>query len=193
MKRRDLLAALAAKAAALAAFREKAIAAGAPNIRWAVSMFLWTSTQWGDHAPVPFTDMLDVIKDTGFDGFRFIGWPGSLKTYDPEHVAFLNQGDFRSAGSVWRHTLHFNGQADDPTKHALPSTKRPTKRYAFLKPFQGQPKWSYFRPSVRTRCWCGSTCALPASITTGWATYAELWHSRRAAQSLAGSVGREPG
>ena len=24
-------------------------------------------TQWPDRAPVPFTDMLDVIKDTGFD------------------------------------------------------------------------------------------------------------------------------
>ena len=45
-------------------------------------MFLWTSTQWGDHAPVPFTDMLDVVKDTGFDGFRFVGWPEALEKYD---------------------------------------------------------------------------------------------------------------
>ena len=50
MKRRDLLAALGAKAAALATLRERASAAAGPNIRWAVSMFLWTSTQWGDRA-----------------------------------------------------------------------------------------------------------------------------------------------
>src|SRR5580700_833917 len=90
MKRRELLAALGAKASALALLRERADAAAGPNLKWAVSMFLWTSTQWPDRAPVPFTDMLDVIKDTGFDGFRFVGWPESLQKYDLS-MSFLDR------------------------------------------------------------------------------------------------------
>src|SRR5437879_13489835 len=90
MKRRELLAVLGAKAAALALLRERAAAAAGPNIKWAVSMFLWTSTQWPDRGPGPFTDMLDVIKDTGFDGLRFVGWPDSLQNYDLS-MSFLCQ------------------------------------------------------------------------------------------------------
>src|SRR5579862_7048053 len=131
MRRRDLLAALAARAAALAALRETALAAGAPNIHWAVSMFLWTSTQWGDHAPVPFTDMLDVIKDTGFDGFRFVGWPESLAKYDLS-MAFLDRE--LSKRGLRIATLSFNGQADDPAKHAA-IDKAAHEACAFLKHF----------------------------------------------------------
>jgi len=58
MTRREVLRALGAKAAALAAVRERAAVAAGPNIKWAVSMFLWTSTQWPDRGPVPFTDIL---------------------------------------------------------------------------------------------------------------------------------------
>ena len=115
MTRRDLLAALGAKAAVLASLREQAAAAAGPNIQWAVSMFLWTSTQWGDSAPVPFTDMLDVIKDTGFDGFRFVGWPGSLDKFNltlPFLDRELSKRNLRIA------TLSFNGEAHDPSKHA---------------------------------------------------------------------------
>ncbi len=65
MTQREVLRALGAEAAVLAAVRERAAVAAGPNIKWAVSMFLWTSTQWPDRGPVPFTDMLDVIKDTG--------------------------------------------------------------------------------------------------------------------------------
>jgi sugar phosphate isomerase/epimerase len=115
MTRRQLLSTLAAKAAALAAFRERAGAAPGPNIRWAVSMFLWTSTQWPDRAPVPFTDMLDVIKDVGFDGFRFVGWPEALEKYDltlPFLDRELSRRNLRIA------TLSFHGEAHDVSKHA---------------------------------------------------------------------------
>src|SRR5947207_3563678 len=110
MTRRDLLRALGAKAAVLASLREQAGAAAGPNIKWAVSMFLWTSTQWGDHAPVPFTDMLDVIKDTGFDGFRFVGWPGSLEKYDLS-LPFLDRE--LSKRGIRMATLSFKGDASD--------------------------------------------------------------------------------
>src|SRR5579872_7092895 len=115
MTRRALLSALGARAALLASTRERAAAAVGPNLKWAVSMFLWTSTQWGDRAPVPFTDMLDVIKDTGFDGFRFVGWPASLEKYDlslPFLDRELSKRNLRIA------TLSFHGDAHDPARHA---------------------------------------------------------------------------
>src|ERR671912_2392301 len=78
MKRREFL---ASSAAALALLRERAEAMQAgsrPNIKWCVSSFLWTSTQWQDTGTLPYTEMLDVIRDTGFNGYRFTGWPGIL-------------------------------------------------------------------------------------------------------------------
>src|SRR5437868_9333368 len=115
MKRRELLAVLGAKAAALALLRERATAAAGPNLKWAVSMFLWTSTQWPDRAPVPFTDMLDVLKDTGFDGFRFVGWPEALDKFDLS-LSFLDRE--LSKRNLQLATLSFHGDAHDPSKHA---------------------------------------------------------------------------
>src|SRR5580700_5276468 len=114
MTRREMLASLAVRAASLSALLESARAAPGPNIRWAVSMFLWTSTQWGDRAPVPFTDMLDVVKDTGFDGFRFVGWPESLEKYDLT-LPFLDRE--LSKRGLRLATLSFHGEASDAAKH----------------------------------------------------------------------------
>ena len=141
MKRREFLALLAAKAAALAALRERAEAATGPNLRWAVSMFLWTSTQWGDRAPVPFTDMLDVIKDTGFDGFRFVGWPESLEKFNltlPFLEKELSKRQLRIA------TLSFHGEAHDAAKHAA-MDKSAHGACAFLKHF-GATEMVVFSP-----------------------------------------------
>ena len=76
MRRRELLTAMSA---ALAATRERAgMALGAvgPNLKWAMSIGLWN-----DQPPTPFPDMLDVLKDTGFDGFRMTGFPGFLEKH----------------------------------------------------------------------------------------------------------------
>src|SRR5712692_2693629 len=78
MRRREFL---YSTAASLAALQEHAEALYAPvrrNIKWCVSSFLWTSTQWPDTGVLPYTGMLDVIRDTGFNGYRFTGWPGIL-------------------------------------------------------------------------------------------------------------------
>ena len=46
------------------------------NIKWALSAGLWS------HYPAaPFTEILDVMRDTGFIGVRLTGFPGVLKTY----------------------------------------------------------------------------------------------------------------
>src|SRR6266481_8358847 len=77
MRRREVLMAMGT---ALAASRERAgtaLAAIGPNLKWAVSIGLWN-----DQPPTPFTDMLDVLKDTGFDGFRMTGFPGFLEKHN---------------------------------------------------------------------------------------------------------------
>ena len=109
---------MAATAAALSSLRERIQAATPPgdrNILWSVSMFLWTSTQWKDDGSARFTDMLDVIKDTGFDGFRLIGWPQSLERYGmqiPILEKELSKRNLRVA------TMSWGGQANDPAAHA---------------------------------------------------------------------------
>ncbi|MBV8820751.1 MAG: TIM barrel protein [Acidobacteriaceae bacterium] len=46
-------------------------------MKWALGSNLW------NYFPrVPFTDILDVMKDTGFFGIRLTQFPGILKTYD---------------------------------------------------------------------------------------------------------------
>ena len=108
---------LAATAATLGALRDRAEALypdSKRNIKWAVSSFLWTSTIWPDQPPLPYTDMLDVIRDTGFDGFRMTGWPEILNKINltiPQLEKELSKRNLRIA------TLSFGGPADDPTKH----------------------------------------------------------------------------
>jgi inosose dehydratase len=98
--------------------RERAEAlygAGRPNIKWCVSSFLWTSTQWADTGTLPYTDMLDVIRDTGFDGFRLTGWPAVLDRIGMDLSGLereLSRRNLRIA------TISFGGPADNPARHA---------------------------------------------------------------------------
>src|SRR5437660_1601801 len=72
MNRRAFLASLSASFAAAAAKLP-----ANKNIKWAVSAGLW-----GHFKKVQFTDILDMMRDTGFIGVRLTGFPGILKTYD---------------------------------------------------------------------------------------------------------------
>src|ERR1700748_1816974 len=47
------------------------------NVRWALGANLWNS-----FPRVPFTDILDVMKDTGFIGIRLTQFPQILTTYN---------------------------------------------------------------------------------------------------------------
>jgi sugar phosphate isomerase/epimerase len=71
MRRRAFLASLAASlqsaSARLPANR---------NVKWAVSLALWSHFKL-----TPITDVFDIMRDTGFIGIRFTGFPGFLKTY----------------------------------------------------------------------------------------------------------------
>ncbi|MGH9722670.1 MAG: sugar phosphate isomerase/epimerase family protein, partial [Bryobacteraceae bacterium] len=103
-------------AGALAGLKGR-IEAAAPadrNIRWAVSSFLWTSTQWKEDGSARFTGMLDVIKDVGLDGFRLNAWPQTLERYGmpaPLLEKELSKRGLRLA------TLSFGGQASDAAAH----------------------------------------------------------------------------
>jgi inosose dehydratase len=47
------------------------------NVKWALGSNLWNS-----FPPVPFTDILDVMKDTGFIGIRLTQFPQILTKYN---------------------------------------------------------------------------------------------------------------
>lgn len=79
------------------------------NIKWAVSAGLWS------HYPTaPFTDILDVMRDTGFIGVRLTGYPGILKTYNLTTAQLEHEVAIRKLQVC---TISFGGQVSDPTQH----------------------------------------------------------------------------
>ncbi len=95
-----LSAALASAAARLPANR---------NIKWAVSAGLWS------HYPQsPFTDILDVMRDTGFIGVRLTGYPGILKTYSMTASQLEREVSKRN---LYVATISFGGPVNDAAQH----------------------------------------------------------------------------
>jgi inosose dehydratase len=68
---------------------------------------------WGHLKRVAFTDVLDVMQDTGFIGIRLTGYPGFLKTYDITPEAMEKETAKRGLRVV---TISFNGPAQDPAQ-----------------------------------------------------------------------------
>src|SRR5262245_29048314 len=104
MKRRDFVAALAATLTSL-----RTGEAAERNISWALSLGLWNIL-----APARFTEVLEVMKDTGFTGIRMTSFPGCLESYNltiPVLHRELERRGLRIA------TISFGGPADDRTKH----------------------------------------------------------------------------
>ena len=80
------------------------------NVKWAVSAGLWS------HYPEsPITDILDVMRDTGFIGVRLTGFPGILKTYNLTTAELVREVSRRKLNVV---TISFGGPVNDPTQHA---------------------------------------------------------------------------
>jgi sugar phosphate isomerase/epimerase len=80
------------------------------NIKWAVSLGLW-----GHFNRVPFTDVLDVMQDTGFIGIRLTGFPGFLKSYNIRPETIEKETAKRGLQVA---TISFNGPAYDPAQQA---------------------------------------------------------------------------
>jgi inosose dehydratase len=105
--RRQFLAAMSAAAVAAAARLPNKPPANR-NIRWALSANLWNHFK-----PVPFTEILDVMRDTGFIGVRMTQFPGILDKYgitSHELEAELSKRNLHIA------TISFNGPAQDPAR-----------------------------------------------------------------------------
>ena len=79
------------------------------NIRWAVSAGLWGHFRKG-----PFTDILDVMKDTGFIGVRLTGFPGILKTYNLTASQMEKEVSKRNCQVA---TISFGGPTHDASMH----------------------------------------------------------------------------
>jgi inosose dehydratase len=104
MERRAFLACLAARLAAAS----ESLPANR-NIKWALSAGLWS------HYPqAPFTEILDVMRDTGFIGVRLTGYPGILKTYKLTSAELAREVAKRNLQVV---TISFGGRVDDPSQH----------------------------------------------------------------------------
>src|SRR4051794_34112861 len=103
MNRRAFLASLSASMAAAAATLP-----ANKNIKWAVSAGLW-----GHFRKVQFTDILDMMRDTGFIGIRLTGFPGILKTYDITAAQMEKECSKRNVNVV---TISFGGPAQDASQ-----------------------------------------------------------------------------
>src|SRR5437016_10003831 len=101
MNRRAFLATLSASMAAAVAKLP-----ANQNIKWALSAGLW-----GHFKKVQFTDILDMMRDTGFIGVRLTGFPGILKTYDITPAQMEKECSKRNVHVV---TISFGGPAQDP-------------------------------------------------------------------------------
>jgi inosose dehydratase len=80
------------------------------NVKWALGSNLWNS-----FPRVPFTEILDVMKDTGFIGLRVTQFPQILKTYDITATQMQKEAAKRGCQII---TVSFNGPTHDPERRA---------------------------------------------------------------------------
>jgi sugar phosphate isomerase/epimerase len=80
------------------------------NVKWGLG-----SNLWNFFPRVPFTDILDVMKDTGFIGIRLTQFPQILKTYDITAAQMQKEASKRGCEIV---TISFNGPTHDPARRA---------------------------------------------------------------------------
>jgi sugar phosphate isomerase/epimerase len=98
--------ALAFMAASLARAADKLPAN--QNVKWGLGSNLW------NYFPrVPFTDILDVMRDTGFLALRVTQFPQILQTYDITAARMRQEAEKRGCRIV---TISFNGNAHDPAQ-----------------------------------------------------------------------------
>ncbi len=79
------------------------------NIKWALSAGLWSH-----YPPGRFTEILDVMQDTGFIGIRLTGFPGILKKYNLTASQLEREVSKRN---LYVATISFGGPTNDPTQH----------------------------------------------------------------------------
>jgi sugar phosphate isomerase/epimerase len=107
------------------------------NVQWALGSNLWNS-----FPRVPFTDILDIMRDTGFIGVRVTQFPQILTTYNITAAELEKEVSKRNLHVI---TISFNGPAHDPARRAevIANAK---KAMGFLKGF-GASRLVVFSPS----------------------------------------------
>jgi inosose dehydratase len=80
------------------------------NVKWGLGSNLWN---YFPH--VPFTDILDVMKDTGFIGIRLTQFPQILQTYDITAARMQAEASKRGCQII---TISFNGPTHDPARRS---------------------------------------------------------------------------
>src|ERR1700680_425952 len=109
MTRREALALLSTTMSATLARAAERLPANR-NVKWALGSNLW------NYFPrVPFTDILDVMKDTGFIGLRVTQFPQILETYNITAAQMQKEASRRGCRIV---TISFNGPAHHPARRA---------------------------------------------------------------------------
>ena len=78
------------------------------NVKWGLGSNLWNSFKGSK-----FTDILDVMHDTGFIGLRLTQFPRILETYSITTEQMEAEVSKRGLHVV---TISFNGQAQDPAR-----------------------------------------------------------------------------
>jgi inosose dehydratase len=80
------------------------------NVKWALGANLWNS-----FPRVPFTDILDIMRDTGFIGIRMTQFPQILTTYNITIPQLQQELSKRNLQII---TISFNGPTHDPARRA---------------------------------------------------------------------------
>jgi sugar phosphate isomerase/epimerase len=80
------------------------------NVKWGLGSNLWNSFPGST-----FTDILDVMRDTGFIGLRLTQFPQILKTYNITAKQMQDEASKRGCRIV---TISFNGPAQDASRRA---------------------------------------------------------------------------
>ena len=107
------------------------------NVRWALGSNLWNS-----FPQVPFTDILDIMRDTGFIGVRVTQFPQILDKYKITAAELEKEASKRNLHVI---TISFNGPAHDPAQRATVIANA-RKAMGFLKTF-GASRLVVFSPS----------------------------------------------
>jgi inosose dehydratase len=110
------------------------------NVKWALGSNLWSSY----FKELPFSDILDVMKDTGFIGLRVTQFPGILDKYKITSEELRKEMDKRGLHVI---TISFNAQAQDAAQR--PKMMADAKQaMTFLKEF-GANMLVVFSPNRR--------------------------------------------
>lgn len=125
INRRDLLVSVPVVSAVLAANAPLAEAYTLPankNVKWAVASAIWTYI-WAKSPTFPWTDMLDVMKETGFIGVRMTSFPGILKKIN---LTEDQMRDELSKRGLYIISISWGGPLHDPAQRqqVLDSAKR---------------------------------------------------------------------